>query len=144
MNDIAQRRTYAVVALLLGLPTLAVGGTLSVLAFIVFFSRNSYMGTLESLALLAWGLSGILGLLGWLWLSGVYLRHGREGLRRSSPLGWIGIACGVIGALSVLVVVMRLLPQGGWEVLGYLTAGPPLLVPSAQLAWMRWSGQTQA
>ncbi|WP_422505198.1 hypothetical protein [Stenotrophomonas sp. GZD-301] len=140
MNDLAQRRTYAVLALLLGLPTLAVGGTLSVLAVIVYFSRNSYMGTTESLTLLALGLSGILGLLGWLWLSGVYLRHGRAGLRRSSPLGWIGIACGVIGALIVLVLVMRLVLQDGWALLGYLIAGPPLLIPSAQLAWMRWSG----
>lgn len=95
-----------VVVLLLGLFMLVVGGILLVLVVIVFFFCNSYMGIFESLVLLVWGLLGIFGLLGWLWLSGVYLWYGCEGLCCSSLLGWIGIVCGVIGVLSVLVVVM--------------------------------------
>ncbi|WP_313347815.1 hypothetical protein [Stenotrophomonas sp.] len=139
MDDIAQRRLYAAQAVLLGLPTLVAGGTLSVLAVLVFFSRNNYMGGIEGMALLAWGLSGIVGLLGWLWLSSVYLRRGRDGLRQSGPLGWICIALGTVGALVVMGLVVRLVGEGGWKDLGYLVAGPLLLVPSAQLVWMRWS-----
>ena len=138
MDDTAQRRLYFIQALVLGIPTLAAGGTLAVLAVMVFFSRNRYMGGLESLALLSWGLSGVLGLLAWVWLSIVYLRCGRAGLRRTGPLGWCGIAAGSVGALVVLVIVVRLALEDGWEPLRYLVAGPLLLIPSAQLAWLRW------
>lgn len=132
------RRRYLVQMLVLGLPTLAAGGTLAVLAVMLFFSRNRYIGDSESLLLLGWGLSGIVGLLGWLWLSGVYLRHGRAGLQRSGPTAWVGVAFGVLAALGVLGYIVYALASGSpWQVLGYLILGPPLLVPSAQLAWLR-------
>lgn len=139
MDDITQRRLYFIQALVLGIPAVAAGGTLAVIAVMVFFSRNNYVSGLQSVTLLAWGLSGIVGLLAWAWLSIVYLRGGRDGLRRTGPLGWIGMAAGSLGALVVVVFVARLVLQGGWAPLGYLAAGPLLLIPSAQLVWLRWA-----
>lgn len=141
MRDTRQRHLYIAQALLLGIPTLAAGGTLAVVAVYVFFANNRYMGTVEGLVLLGWGLSGLSGLLGWLWLSAVYLRQGRAGLRRAGPLGWIGIALGAIGALAVMGLIGRLWWDGDWQAVIYLVAGPLLLVPSAQLVWMRRSSQ---
>ena len=79
MDDTTQRRLYFIQALVLGIPAVAAGGTLAVIAVMVFFSRNNYVGGLQSVTLLAWGLSGIVGLLAWAWLSIVYLRGGRDG-----------------------------------------------------------------
>lgn len=141
VNDRWHRRRYFVLALVLGLPTLAAGGTLAVMAVTVFFSRNRYLGSSESLLLLVWGLAGILGLLGWLWLSGVYLRQGRAGLRRTGPIAWVAIALGALAALGVVGFIVFALAHGSpWQVLGYLILGPPLLLPSAHLAWLRGAG----
>lgn len=138
MGETLQRRLYIAQALLLGLPALVAGGGVAGLAVYVFFDRHGYMNNREGLFLLGWALAGVCGLLGWAWLSVVYLRRGRTALRSTGPLPWVGLGLGVLAALGVVVLVMYNSVSGSsWRALGYLMVGPPLLVCSAHLAFLR-------
>lgn len=139
MEGRTQRRIYLTLALLFGLPALVAGGGLAGMAVWTYFTRGNYMGTGEGFFLLCWSLAGLCGVLGWLWLSVVYVHGGRVALRRGSPWAWAGLALGVIAALGVLGLVLSsfLMAGSGVGVLGYLVFGPPLLVPTAHLLGLR-------
>ncbi|MEG2806312.1 hypothetical protein [Stenotrophomonas sp.] len=131
------RRWYWLQALLLGLPALVAGGGLGAVVVFTFFTRRQYMGASEGAVLLMWSVAGLLGLAAWLWLSAAYLRGGRERLRRVPAVAWFGLALGMLAALGVaLFIGHAALTGGSWPVLGYLVVGPPLLIPSAHLAWL--------
>ncbi len=137
-GEIGHHRLYLAQALLLGVPALLAGGGLAIMAAWTFFTRRSDMGANEGLLLLVWSLAGLCGLLGWLWLSGLYLRGGRAGLRQAGALAWTGLGLGMLGALGVAAFIAFALVNGSpWQVLGYLVFGPLLLVPSAHLLWLR-------
>lgn len=87
MDEGLHKRMVAVGGLVLGLPALAAGGTVAVLGLMVAMD-GKYLSGNEPTLLLLWSLGGIIGLLSWLWLSGVFLRRGRDGLRQSSPASW--------------------------------------------------------
>ncbi len=138
MGETLQRRLYIAQALLLGLPALVAGGGVAGLALYVFFDRHGYMANREGLFLLGWALAGVCGLLGWAWLSVVYLRRGRTALRSTGLLPWVGLGLGVVAALGVVALVAYNSVSGSsWRALGYLIVGPPLLVCSAHLLWLR-------
>ncbi|WP_426805593.1 hypothetical protein [Stenotrophomonas sp. SrG] len=138
MGETLQRRLYIAQALLLGLPALVAGGGVAGLALYVFFDRHGYMANREGLFLLGWALAGVCGLLGWAWLSVVYLRRGRTALRSTGLLPWVGLGLGVVAALGVVALVAyNSLSGSSWRALGYLIVGPPLLVCSAHLLWLR-------
>ncbi|MGN7837859.1 hypothetical protein [Stenotrophomonas sp. 22385] len=138
MHETLQRRLYIAQALLLGVPALVAGGGVAGLALYVFFDRHGYMANREGLFLLTWALAGVCGLLGWAWLSVVYLRSGRAALRSTGMLPWVGLGLGVVAALGVVALVAyNSLSGSSWRVLGYLVVGPPLLVSSAHLLWLR-------
>jgi len=72
------------------------------------------------------------------WLSVVYLRTGRTALRSTGLLPWVGLGLGVVAALGVVALVAyNSLSGSSWRALGYLIVGPPLLVCSAHLLWLR-------
>jgi len=136
--DIRQQRLYLAQALLLGLPALLAGGGAALMAVWMFITRRTYMGVSEGLFLLLWSVAGLCGLIAWLWLSAVYLRHGRQGLRQVGLLAWAGLALGMAGALGLCGFIAYALAHGSpWQVLGYLVVGPVLLVPAAHLLWLR-------
>ncbi|HDS0921579.1 TPA: hypothetical protein QDZ10_000004 [Stenotrophomonas maltophilia] len=139
MDETLQRRLYIAQALLLGLPALVAGGGVAGLAvYIFFFDAHSYLNNREALFLLGWALAGLCGLLGWAWLSVVYLRRGRAALRTTGLLPWVGLGLGVVAALGVVgLVAYNSLSGSSWRALGYLMVGPPLLVCSAHLAWLK-------
>lgn len=83
------------------MPAVLAGGGLAILAIWAFFTRRTYMGASEGPLLLIWSVAGLCGLLAWLWLSGVYLRRGRNGLRHAGALAWAGLGLGMLGALGV-------------------------------------------
>jgi hypothetical protein len=138
MDETLQRRLYIAQALLLGLPALVTGGGVAGLVVHGFFELHGYMNIREGLFLLGWALAGVCGLLGWAWLSVVYLRRGRTALRSTGPLPWVGLGLGVLAALGVVVLVIYISLSGSsWRALGFLMVGPPLLVCSAHLAFLR-------
>lgn len=144
MDELLHKRVVAVAGLVLGLPTLAAGGTVAVLGLMVAL-EGTYLSGDEPTVLLLWSLGGILGLLSWLWLSIVFLWRGREGLRQSPRVVWVGLLLGVFAACGVIVAVARLLwTHGEWQMLAYLGLGPPLLLLAGHLAWLRWGRQGAA
>lgn len=137
VDDVRHQRLYLAQALGLGVPAVLAGGGLAILAIWAFFTRRTYMGASEGPLLLIWSVAGLCGLLAWLWLSGVYLRRGRNGLRHAGALAWAGLGLGMLGALGVAGFIAFALVNGSpWQVLGYLVFGPLLLLPSAHLAWL--------
>ena len=138
MDERLHKRLYIAQCLLLGLPALVAGGGVAGFGIYTFLTRHGLMRGDEGAVLLLWSMAGVAGLLAWLWLSIRYLRQGREGLRRSPALPWIGLVLGAIAALAVIGVVLFSLFAGSpWQVLGYLVLGVPLLVPAAHLVWLR-------
>lgn len=144
MDERLHKRLYIAQSLLLGLPALVAGGGVAGFGIYTFLIRHGLMRGDEGAVLFLWASAGVGGLLAWLWLSIRYLRQGREGLRRSPALPWIGLVLGAIAALAVVGVVLFSLSAGSpWQVLGYLVLGVPLLVPAAHLVWLR-RGATDA
>lgn len=138
MDERLHKRLYIAQCLLLGLPALVAGGGVAGFGIYTFLIRHGLMRGDEGAVLLLWASAGVAGLLAWLWLSIRYLRQGREGLRRSPALPWIGLVLGAIAALAVVGVVLFSLSAGSpWQVLGYLVLGVPLLVPAAHMVWLR-------
>ena len=138
MDERLHKRLYIAQCLLLGLPALVAGGGVAGFGIYTFLTRHGLMRGDEGAVLLLWALAGVIGLLAWLWLSVRYLRRGRDGLRHTARIPWIGLALGAMAALAVIGVVLFSLFAGSpWQVLGYLVLGVPLLVPAAHLVWLR-------
>ncbi|WP_313440173.1 hypothetical protein [Stenotrophomonas sp.] len=139
MDERRHRRIYIAHSLLLGLPGLIAGAGVAGFALYMFLTRLDQMRDDEYTLLFLWAAAGLAGAAGWVWLSWQYLRHGREGLRRAPPLPWIGLVLGVLAALGIAGLVLFAMFHGSpWQVLGYLLLGPPVLLPAAHLAWLRW------
>lgn len=80
MDERLHKRGMAIAGLLVGLPTVAAGGTGAVLGLMVVWDGKYLTGD-EHTLLLLWSSAGIIGLLSWLWLSGLFLWRGVAGLR---------------------------------------------------------------
>nr|WP_258009403.1 hypothetical protein [Stenotrophomonas maltophilia] len=93
MDDRLHKRGMAIAGLLVGLPTVAAGGTGAVLGLMVVWDGKYLTGD-EHTLLLLWSSAGIIGLLSWLWLSGLFLGRGLVGLRDSPVVAWVGLALG--------------------------------------------------
>ncbi|HEL2979440.1 TPA: hypothetical protein UMB92_002294 [Stenotrophomonas maltophilia] len=138
MDEHVHKRWMAIAGLLVGLPTAAAGGTGAVLGLMVVLDGKYLTGD-EHTLLLLWSLAGIIGLLAWLWLSGVFLWRGLAGLRQSPIAVWVGLALGGLAALGVVAATLYFtFKQGEISTLGFLGFGPPLLVMAGHLAWLRW------
>ncbi len=93
MDERLHKRWMAIAGLLAGLPTVAAGGTGAVLGLMVVWDGKYLTGD-EHTLLLLWSTAGIIGLLSWLWLSGLFLGRGLVGLRDSPVVAWVGLALG--------------------------------------------------
>ena len=91
MDERLHKRWMAIAGLLVGLPTVAAGGTGAVLGLMVVWD-GKYLAGDEYRILLLWSSAGIIGLLSWLWLSGLFLWRGVSGLRQSPVVAWVGLA----------------------------------------------------
>lgn len=133
MDHRRQRRRYALVAGLLGVPGAVCGGAGAALLLSAAWEGALWpalIGLVSWLALIAWGV-----------LSWRYLRHGRAGLRAGRwpfldrtlwALLIVGlVAAGCVAALSGLLMLGGLL---GWE-LGMLAAGAMSLLFGPALLW---------
>lgn len=99
MDERLHKRWMAIAGLLVGLPTVAAGGTGAVLGLMVVWDGKYLTGD-EHTLLLLWSTAGIIGLLSWLWLSGLFLRRGLVGLRDSPVVAWVGLALGGAGRIG--------------------------------------------
>ncbi len=140
MDERLHKRWMAIAGLLAGLPTVAASGTGAVLGLMVV-RDGKYLTGDEHTLLLLWSTAGIIGLLSWLWLSGLFLGRGLVGLRDSPVVAWVGLALG--GGLAALAVVAATLyftfKHGEISTLAFLGFGPPLLVMAGHLVWLRWA-----
>lgn len=143
MDEPLHKRWMGIAGLLVGLPTAAAGGTVAVLG-LIFVMDGKYLSGNEPAVIVLWSLAGLLGLLCWMWLTGLFLWRGRDGLRQSPLVAWIGLLLGALAALAVVAATLYLtFTQGEISTLALLGLGPPLLVMAAHLAWLRW-GQDAA
>lgn len=137
MDQALGRKTYAVLAIVLGLPTLATGGLFVLTALflgVVALIEDPSM----AMPVLAAGIGGLLGLAGWAVLSWLYWRGGSEGLRRAPRWAWLGLAAGCIVAAWFLAVAGADYPKYAAEgglmlglVLATVLPRGPLLLPLA-------------
>ncbi|BBQ10254.1 hypothetical protein [Stenotrophomonas maltophilia] len=119
MDERRLKYLYAALAVLLGLPGLAMGGAVAVMFLVV--GVQSFGGNRSpDLVPLLWGLAGVAGCLAWLWLSAGYLLQGRPAGARDLVVAaagrWAGSAAGSLDDRMVR------LPAGGRRV-GTTAAG---------------------
>ena len=144
MDEQQHKRWMGIAGLLVGLPTAAAGGTGAVLGLMVVLDGKYLTGDEHSLLLL-WSSAGVLGLLSWMWLSGLVLWRGRAGLHQAPVVAWIGLVLGILAALGVVAATLYFtFKEGEISTLGFLGFGPLLLVLAAHLLWLRWGGNTPA
>jgi hypothetical protein len=136
MDEGRQRRIYAVLALICGIVGMAGGGTFAAIGVWVAWVEPAYLDRASRLVIGGWGAAGLIGIVGWLWLSGRYLRNGRTGLRDAGPWPWAALGLGVLAALAVVGMAF-------WQAVAspmalvLLLAGPPMLSCAAHLLWLR-------
>ncbi|HGM5118652.1 TPA: hypothetical protein ACKPZZ_000825 [Stenotrophomonas maltophilia] len=135
MDERRLKYLYAALAVLLGLPGLAMGGAVAVMFLVV--GVQSFGGNRSpDLVPLLWGLAGVAGCLAWLWLSAGYLLQGRAGLQVRAIWWWLLLAGG-LAALPVLWMTAWFGFQQGGAALELLLLGPSMLAPAAMLVWLK-------
>lgn len=133
------RKLYAVMAVVLGLPTLASGGLFALTAFL-FGALALTQGEASGLPMLAAGIGGIAGLAGWANLSWRYWREGGAGLRRARWWAWLGLLAGCAAAVWFMTTASadyaKYASQGALGVMAaaVLPRGPLLLPLALYLA----------
>ncbi len=121
MDERRLKYLYAALAVLLGLPGLAMGGAVAVMFLVV--GVQSFGGNRSpDLVPLLWGLAGVAGCLAWLWLSAGYLLQGRAGLQVRAIWWWLLLAGG-LAALPVLWMTAWFGFQQGGRRVGTTAAG---------------------
>lgn len=133
-----QRRTYAVLALVCGIVGMAGGGTFAAIGVWVAFVEPAWLDRASRLLIGGWGAAGLIGVGGWLWLSGRYLRHGRAGLQDSGRWAWGALAIGALAAVAVVGMAFWQATESPMALV-LLLAGPPLMLPAVMLVRLRRS-----
>lgn len=142
IGDRWHRRVFLVLIVVLGLPTLVVGGLLAALSAgmgTAFWA----MGGIEAgdgVFLTAWGCLGMAGLLGGARLSVAMLVGSVAALSRVRWPWWSMLIAGVVAALPLAVLLVYLAWTGDFST-GFpwpaLFFGPLVLVPALHLLYLR-------
>ncbi|HGK7304899.1 MULTISPECIES: hypothetical protein [Stenotrophomonas] len=136
MDERLHKRLHLALALLFGLPGLLLGGTVALVG--VYSGVMQETRLLSQLLLVCWGVSGALGIVAWVRIGADFLLQGRSGLQAMGRVWWGLLLLGAFAAIPAVVlgVVVGLTERAqGFALLLY---GPPLLLPAAHLAWLRW------
>ncbi|WP_367381353.1 hypothetical protein [Stenotrophomonas cyclobalanopsidis] len=136
MNERLHKRLHLALALLFGLPGLLLGGTVALVG--VYSGLMQETRLLSRLLLVCWGVSGALGIVAWVRIGADFLLQGRSGLQAMGRLWWGLLLLGILAAIPAAVLGMVVGLTERAEGLGLLLFGPPLLLPAAHLAWLRW------
>lgn len=138
MDECLYKCWMVIIGLLVGLFIVVVGGMGVVLGLMVVWDGKYLMGD-EYMWLLLWLLVGIIGLLLWLWLSGLFLWCGVDGLCYFLVVVWVGLGVGVLVVLGVVVVMLYFIfKYGEIFILGFFGFGLLLLVMVGYLVWLCW------
>ncbi|MDA5342041.1 hypothetical protein [Stenotrophomonas maltophilia] len=136
MDERRLKYLYAALAVLFGLPSLAMGGMVAVMFLVLGLQQSLGRNTEPNVVLLVWGLGGVAGCLAWLWLSAGYLLQGRAGLQVRTVWWWLLLAGG-LAALPVIALAVSAGFQEGSTALEIVLLGPSMLVPAAMLLWLK-------
>jgi hypothetical protein len=117
---------------------MAGGGTFAAIGVWVAFVEPAYLDRASRLLIGGWGAAGLIGVGGWLWLSGRYLRHGRAGLQDSGRWAWGALAIGALAAVAVVGMAFWQATESPMALV-LLLAGPPLMLPAVMLVRLRRS-----
>ena len=141
-SDRWHRRVFLVLILVLGLPTLVVGGLLAVLSAgmgTAFWAMGSIEAS-DGAFLTAWGGLGAAGLLGGARLSAAMVAGSVASLSRVRWPWWSMLIAGVVAALPLAVLLVYLTWTGEFST-GFpwpaLFVGPLMLVPALHLLYLR-------
>ncbi|AWH52246.1 hypothetical protein C1924_03090 [Stenotrophomonas sp. ESTM1D_MKCIP4_1] len=136
MDERLHKRLLLAQALLFGLPGVLLGGAVALAAVHVGLAKETRL--LNQILLVGWGTAGVLGIVAWLRLGSDVLLRGRAGLHMAGWVWWILLLLGALAAMPAVVlgVVVGLTERA--EGFALLLFGPPLLLPAAHLAWLRW------
>lgn len=149
MDERAGRWIYALEVLVIGLPTLALSIPTLLFGFLLAVGLATEREPAQWMELLKGGWSyatteaaawmtavsgGIVGLIAWFVLSGVYLTGGRAALREVGGHWWFALGAGI-------AVVVWLLCWMGWDGIRSLRLswflGPALVLPALHLVYLR-------
>lgn len=135
MDERRRKYLYAVLAAVLGAPSVLFGGAMAVIGMAgsVLSLADGTVELPSQALMLVWGLAGLAGCLAWLDLSCGYVFGGRSALRTRSRVQWGALLLGMLAALPLLVMGLWLGITHGNEGFGLLLMGPSLLVPAAML-----------
>jgi len=136
MDERLHKRLHLSLALLFGLPGLLLGGTVALVG--VYSGLMQETRLLSRLLLVCWGAAGALGIVTWLHIGASFLLQGRPGLQAVGRLWWSLLALGALAAVPAAVLGLVVGLTERMEGFGLLLFGPPLLLPAAHLAWLRW------
>ncbi|MHC1655221.1 hypothetical protein ACODUL_18260 [Stenotrophomonas maltophilia] len=136
MDERLHKRLHLALALLFGIPGLLLGGTVALVG--VYSGLMQETRLLSRLLLVCWGAAGALGIVAWVRIGADFLLQGRSGLQ---AVGWVWWGLLLLGAFAAIPAVVLGVVVGlaeGMQGFGLLLFGPPLLLPAAHLAWLRW------
>ncbi|WP_313204737.1 hypothetical protein [Stenotrophomonas sp.] len=108
-NERTHKRLYLLECLLLGVPGLIVSGLVIGFVLLMAVIDPGFEHDNRSLMAFAWSMTGLAGVIAWVWLSWLYLRRGRSALQETPAFPWLMLMLGVAAALPALAVSIKVL-----------------------------------
>ncbi|WP_313145332.1 hypothetical protein [Stenotrophomonas sp.] len=136
MDERLHKRLHLALALLFGLPGLLLGGTVALVG--VYSGLMQETRLLPRLLLVCWGVAGALGIVAWVRIGADFLLQGRLGMQVMGRVWWALLLLGAFAAIPAVVLGVVVGLTGRAQGFALLLYGPPLLLPAAHLAWLRW------
>lgn len=141
-SDRWHRRVFLSLVVLLGLPTVIVGGLLAAASagLGMYFGVVGTIDASDSVFLTIWGALGLVGLLGGVRLSAAMMTGGVLALSRTRWSWWAMLIAGIVAALPFAVLLIYMTWIGEFST-GFawpaLFVGPLILVPALHLLYLR-------
>jgi hypothetical protein len=136
MDERLHKRLHLVQALLFGLPGVLLGGTVALVGVYSGLTQETRLPS--RLLLVCWGTAGALGIVAWLYIGAGFLLQGWSGLQAVGRVWWALLALGALAAVPAVVLGLVVGLTERMDGFSLLLFGPPLLLPAAHLAWLRW------
>lgn len=136
MDERLHKRLHLAQALLFGLPGVLLGGIVALVSVYAGLMQETRL--LSRLLLVCWGVGGTLGIVAWLRIGADFVLLGRSGLQAIGRVWWGLLLLGALAAIPAAVLGLAVGLTERAQGFALLLFGPPLLLPAAHLAWLRW------